>query len=148
MAGTDTIKVMRDIAPLEEASDYNVFGGKAGNLATLLKSNLPVPAGYAISIHAFDRLGKLKEDIRSETKYLLNASKLYAVRSSALEEDSLSASWAGQFESFLNVDFKDVVAKVEACHNSNKARTKAYASDKPETNKFDIAVVVLQLSLA
>lgn len=38
-----------------------------------------------------------------------------AVRSSATAEDSLSASWAGELESYLNVTKKDLIKSVKKC---------------------------------
>jgi phosphohistidine swiveling domain-containing protein len=59
----------------------------------------------------------LKESI-NQAIYDLSASErksLFAVRSSAGREDSRSSSWAGQFDSFLNVSADDVSDYVKRC---------------------------------
>lgn len=114
------------VQPLENmnASDVGIFGGKSANLAKLLQDNLPVPSGFVVGLGAFDENGKLAEQATQKITELTDSSKLYAVRSSALAEDAEGASWAGQFETFLNTSPAEVVAKVEECHNSAKAEPK------------------------
>lgn len=127
---------------LNEADASNV-GGKAANLAKLIQSGLPVPDGFAISLAAFEN-GKLTDSTVQQVKSLIDSNKLYAVRSSALAEDAEGASWAGQFETFLNTKPEDVLNKVEECHNSAKSRAKAYATDK-DIDDFNVAVVVQEM---
>ena len=93
---------------------------------------------------AFNDDGSLNDDAKQLINDTLKPDKLYAVRSSALAEDTEGASWAGQFETFLNTSTNDVITKVEECHNSAKSRAKAYAKDKG-TASFDIAVVVQEM---
>lgn len=133
---------MSDICLLRDALDVTRFGGKAANLAKMLQAGLSVPNGIAIGIEAFSESGKLSDpDVVSK---MLNKAKLYAIRSSALAEDAEGASWAGQFESFLNIKTEDAIGKIEECHNSAKNRAKAYASDKG-SEEFKIAVVVQEM---
>lgn len=66
-------------------------------------------------------------EAKDEITGSLNDVKLYAVRSSALAEDADDTSWAGQFETFLNVETADILTKIEQCHNSAKDRARAYA---------------------
>lgn len=135
---------MNKIEKLINATDVSMFGGKAANLAILLQNNLPVPDGIAVGVNAFDDSGKLLGECSAQICEKINSKKLYAVRSSALAEDAKGASWAGQFESFLNTKFDDVIEKVEQCHNSAKNRAKAYAQDKG-TQAFNVAVVVQEM---
>ncbi len=135
---------VRKLNEVDEA-DASLVGGKAANLAKLLKADLPVPDGIAVGLSAFDDNGLLDDDAKLQVQKELNPAKLYAVRSSALAEDAEGASWAGQFETFLNTQSGDVVAKIEECHNSAKQRAKAYAKDKVSNGQFDIAVVVQEM---
>ena len=130
---------------LVDATDRDSYGGKASNLAKLLVNGLPVPDGFVVGIGAFDDDGKLTEDAVKEIGDRINGSKLYAVRSSALAEDAGNASWAGQFETFLNTSPDDVVAKIEKCHNSSEDRARAYAKSQDESVDFHIAVVVQEM---
>ncbi len=126
-------------------ADMALVGGKAANLAKLLQANLPVPDGIAVGLSAFGDNGKLNEDAIQQVRQNLAPGKLYAVRSSALAEDAEGASWAGQFETYLDTKPEDVIAKIELCHNSAKSRAKAYAEDKAASTTFDIAVVVQEM---
>ncbi len=135
------------VCPLDKVGETDTasVGGKATNLAKLLQANLPVPNGVAVGLSAFDDNGKLNEDATQQVKQHLSQDKLYAVRSSALAEDAEGASWAGQFETYLDTKSEDVVSKIELCHNSAKNRAKAYAEDKAASKTFDIAVVVQEM---
>jgi len=133
------------VASLNDATDATSYGGKAANLGKLIQAGLPVPNGVAVGLDAFNGDGSLTDDAKQLIQQFLADGKLYAVRSSALAEDAEGASWAGQFETFLDTEANDVVAKVEECHNSAKARAKAYANEQSNSIQFDIAVVVQEM---
>lgn len=135
------------VVPLDSLrkADLSLFGGKAINLSQLIQAGIPVPSGFAISLEAFDSNGSLASDAVSELQKMLDEEKLYAVRSSAVAEDSEGASWAGQFDTFLNTSISDVAVKIEECHNSLKNRAKSYAEGKVEGNSFEIGVVVQEM---
>ena len=120
-------------------SDY--IGGKARNLAILTQKGFPIPFGFVISVEAFEK-GELKEKAIADIKELLEDEAFYAVRSSAMMEDSLNESWAGQFESFLNVKSTEVINKILECHNSKKERAISYANG---VDSFSIAVIVQKM---
>ncbi len=123
-----------------------LWAAKQLNLAKLIQAGLPVPNGIAVGLSAFDGDGKLNDDAVQQVKQHLLQDKLYAVRSSALAEDAEGASWAGQFETYLDTEPNDVITKIELCHSSTKSRAKAYAEDRLEVRAFDIAVVVQEWS--
>ncbi len=80
---------------------------------------------------------------------LLN-SKFVAVRSSATVEDSASAAWAGQLESYLNTTDKDLLVNVQKCWASLfTPRAIFYRFEKfgKETHlqKISVAVVVQKM---
>ncbi|HVZ12514.1 MAG TPA: PEP/pyruvate-binding domain-containing protein [Patescibacteria group bacterium] len=135
---------MTDIVLLKNATEVGTFGGKAVNLAKLLNAGLPVPNGFAVGLGAFGPDGKLfagaKEEISKLTK-----DQPYAVRSSATAEDAENSSWAGQFETFLNVKPSDLISNIEKCHASAKIRAKSYADQKGEKAVFQVAAVVQEM---
>ena len=69
-----------------------------------------------------------------------------AVRSSATTEDSRKASWAGQFDSYLNTDKSALIEKVHACWASLYApRAVFYRYKNPSTVDVSMAVVVQKM---
>jgi phosphohistidine swiveling domain-containing protein len=135
------------VRPFNEIKDADtqLVGGKAANLAKLVHANLPVPNGIAVGLTAFNSDGNLNDDAKQLIAEFLVEGKLYAVRSSALAEDAEGASWAGQFETFLDTTTEEVLVKIEECHSSTKSRAKAYAAEKFSNETFDIAVVVQEM---
>lgn len=136
---------MTNIQELKDAYDLASSGGKAVNLAKMLQKGLPVPRGFSVRLDAFDESDDLKDGLDDQILNLLDKTKKYAVRSSAIAEDSANASWAGQFESFLDVDPQDVPAKVVECHNSAKERAKAYAQNLADDSSFNVAVIIQEM---
>ena len=134
------------VVSLNEATDVSKFGGKAANLAILLQNKVLVPEGVVVAVTGFDSKGGLltscREHIQDWLKTQPKGTK-YAVRSSALNEDGQDQSWAGQFDTYLDVSTGSVVAKVEDCHNTIGARAKAYGGDK--NKDFKVAVIVQRM---
>ena len=117
------------VVSLRDVESVEQFGGKAFNLARMLMAGLPVPNGFAVGLSSFDKNGKLTNAAKTKIANFIK-SKLYAVRSSATAEDAAGASWAGQFESFLNVKPENIIKKIEECHVSAKERAKSYAKER------------------
>ncbi|RNL78836.1 PEP/pyruvate-binding domain-containing protein [Nocardioides marmorisolisilvae] len=90
------------LRPLEDAADPEAFGGKSAQLSEALRAGLPVPSGYALdwtSVNAF-----VSGDSSALTDVLAVADACpWAVRSSAIGEDSEDASFAGTHVSVLGV---------------------------------------------
>lgn len=119
--------------------DRKLMGGKAATLAKLSQKFI-IPDWIVVTPQAFiDCLTeKQKQAIQSEkklTKVTLKADikktisnavksfcddkkQLYAIRSSATEEDGEQSSFAGQLDSFLNVSTKDIPPKLLAVWQS------------------------------
>lgn len=92
---------------------------------------------------------KMPKDISGEIKKEfknLNA-EFVAVRSSATAEDSSSAAWAGQLDSFLNTTEKTLLANVQKCWASLfTPRAIFYRFEKGLHNsKISVAVVVQKM---
>ena len=111
------------IVPLAAASDVSRYGGKAANLARLMRSGAPVPDGVVIPNGAVDRGGVDAADVWSRLGF-----RIAIVRSSAVGEDSPDASFAGQLDSIPGVTtpdaLRDAIARVWASQRS--ARVLAY----------------------
>lgn len=127
-------------------------GGKGGSLARLIQSGFPVPEGFVILASAFsdDHLtpeawGEVQEHMGRLR--LGNGEHAFAVRSSALSEDSEEASFAGEFETRLNLysdeQIRDAIHEVYRSRHGEKVR--AYSQAIGMTAVHDVAVVVQRL---
>ena len=87
----------------------------------------------------------LTEEILSEFKKL--KTKYVAIRSSATSEDSKTASWAGELETYLNVKEKDIIKYVLKCWSSLfTPRAIFYRFEKKlHKTKVSVAVVVQKM---
>ena len=85
------------ILTLEQISDQAV-GGKAKGLAELTRLGLPVPPAFVIPAA---KINQHPDDL--ESHYHNIGGGLVAVRSSAIGEDGDESSFAGQYETLLNV---------------------------------------------
>lgn len=87
------------LVELREAHDARRFGGKAASLARALVAGLPTPDGWALPASRIDepRVARACEVIAAACTGPL------AVRSSAVGEDGVAMSFAGQFLTRLGV---------------------------------------------
>ena len=124
-------------------------GGKGRALAELCQAGIPVPNGFVLLTDSFDGDAlhpQAWEEARAALATLRaeQANAAFAVRSSALGEDSASASFAGEFESVLDVrDDEQVRAAIEAVRRSRHAgRVGAYSAAQGLGDAHEMAVVV------
>ncbi len=129
------------IISLSEIGDEAV-GGKAEGLARLIRLGLNVPPGFVIQ-HA--QPGQMPADLLRH--YHAIGGGLVAVRSSAIGEDSADASFAGQYETLLNVEGEQaLVEAIEHCLRSiQNVHATAYKSDKADAVAVEMAVVVQEM---
>ncbi len=148
---------MQSIWRLEElpAAEQAGAGGKAATLARLAQAGYPVPAAFVIMPAGLTNDVLTDEDwaqVRQAAEKLRNgspATKL-AVRSSALGEDSGDHSYAGAFESVLNVSGDESLRQaVEAVLQSSRGeRAAAYARAKGAAEQGQMAVLVQRMAPA
>lgn len=131
--------------------DIQMVGGKGASLGELTQAGFPVPQGFIITTAAFKAFHKNRLPT-AYIKELLDAfDKLktprVAVRSSAIAEDSSSASWAGLLESYLNITKDELVNAIEKCFESIDAkRAKTYAKQQEiPASKLLVAVIIQQM---
>ena len=126
--------------PLAQTAEASLLGGKAAALARLHGAGLPVPSYLVVTTsgarvalddatwqqlsHASDAKiaaaalastvlpSTMQAAIGAALVQMAPASTLFAVRSSAVDEDSGDNSFAGQLSSFLNVPVTEVAARV------------------------------------
>lgn len=141
------------ILPLRDATDAALAGGKAVNLAAIMRAGLPVPDGFVITTAAFHSRGAgdiipaaLAAEICAAFEKM--GRPLVAARSSATAEDLAGASMAGQYETFLNLSTAEALLDAVAnCWKSVRGeRVLSYLHEQgiaPES--VAMAVVVQQL---
>ncbi len=105
--------------------------------------------------HASERIQKLileaamPEDIKGEVMNAFSVlnTEFVAVRSSATAEDSASAAWAGQLDTYLNTTKEMLLEKVQECWASLfTPRAIFYRFEKGlQTDKISVAVVVQKM---
>lgn len=107
--------------PLHGELDESLFGGKAAQCARAIAAGLPVPPGVALSWNAVATL-----DDASLDRWLEGLGGLVAVRSSAVGEDSATASFAGQHATVLGVcdrnGLRTAIGEVVASGDTDSAR--------------------------
>ena len=117
------------IVPLALAHRLPGAGNKAARLGAMLSAGLPVPGGFAISTDAFDANAVLTpEASRILARFAAEfGGARMAVRSSGVNEDGADKSYAGVFESILNVSADKLVdAIIEVRASMATERTRAY----------------------
>jgi phosphohistidine swiveling domain-containing protein len=126
------------IVPLREAERLVNCGNKAYRLARLRGAGVPVPDGVVLTrdfLAAFasaDTQGRRKQLDRLWREV---GAERVAVRSSATAEDGAQHSFAGVFESVLNVEranLEDAIAQVTSSFTAD--RVKSYATESGEAN--------------
>lgn len=141
----DMIKSFKELTPELQS----LAGGKGCMLSKMFQSGYPVPDGFVILPSAFKE-NSLNEDAWNKIKHYLkeirndNESVLFAVRSSALSEDSAQASFAGEFETVLNVKTDEEIQRAiyEVFSSRESERVKAYSSVQGMDQSHQIAVVI------
>ena len=102
---------MKTVVSLAEAHDESLYGAKAVGLGDAMRAGLPVPPGIAVSGDMVDAVASGDEAAIAEVVELVRSlSTPLAVRSSAVDEDSADASFAGQHLTLLNVASVDGVS--------------------------------------
>jgi len=125
-------------------SSYNIseIGGKASALARVSKiSNaIYIPSWFVVGVE-----GASEQEI-SHALSNFEDDVLFAVRSSAVDEDGVNHSYAGQFESYLNITKPQVfeyIKKVQA--SAQNDRVKAYRHERGIKHDLPPAVLVQEM---
>jgi phosphohistidine swiveling domain-containing protein len=130
--------VTTEICTLTEITDASA-GGKAYGLARLLAMGLPVPPAFVLRNACADvfpdRLDQAYRDLGQEA---------VAVRSSALGEDGTDASFAGQYDTVLNVRGpEELRAAIQCCVASvSNEHARSYLQDQTGSDSATMNVVV------
>jgi phosphohistidine swiveling domain-containing protein len=150
---SDKVKTFRELT----ADQQPYAGGKGGALARMFQAGYPVPDGFLILPTAFvdDALAPdawIKVQAQLDRLRSADPSTAFAVRSSAMSEDSAQASFAGEFETVLNVrtdeEVRDAIRSVYHSRQSERVQAYSQARGMAPTapgGGHEIAVVVQRL---
>jgi pyruvate,water dikinase len=133
------------------AETRSFAGGKGGTLAQLVQAGYPVPKGFVILSTAFagdEITAEAWEQVQARLNRMRESGvSAFAVRSSALSEDSLQASFAGEFETVLDARSDEEIRQaIHAVRRSRfSARARAYSEVQKIDATHDMAVVVQQM---
>jgi pyruvate,water dikinase len=108
-------------------------GGKAYNLHILTQMGLPVPPAVAVHAAASMLTESERQDLREEIMrhHVVSKGNKFAVRSSGVGEDGAGSSFAGIFESYLDIDRDNVFEAVQRVWSSiDSARSAMYANER------------------
>ena len=136
------ISLIRDLQDVSMA-ERSLAGGKAASLGELIKEGVNIPAGFLITTEAY---GNMNDELAAEILAHFDelGSERVAVRLSAIAEDALTASWAGQLETSLNVNRDGVLKAVTNCWrsvNSEHARSYADQNNVPTSERRVAAII-------
>ena len=130
------------VVALRDAHRVRGAGNKAIRLAQLMSVGLPVPDGFVITDKVLARspagagggvVLEAGEQARVEGLWSELGAQQVAVRSSGLHEDGADQSYAGVFESRLNVSWEQLAASLEAVRDSlHSRRAGAYGGKRDE----------------
>ena len=142
------------------------IGSKAANLAELTGAGFPIPDGFVLRVNAFHRFCEanaglererpsspdsliIPSDVKSEIRLIaaqLGETPL-AVRSSASDEDLPDASYAGQYDTVLNVVGLDAIERaiVRCWISAFNDRVVAYRAQRGESGVPALAILIQPL---
>ena len=136
---------------LKDADEEARFGGKCVSLGFALRSDLPAPQGYALGVELVSAISHEDESaIATVLPLFSELAPAVAVRSSAVGEDSVAASFAGLHLTVLNVmDAEAMVTAIQQVHASAfTAEAIAYRAKMVVEGEPAIAVVIQQQILS
>jgi pyruvate,water dikinase len=137
------------LGPSPHPRDHAVLGRKAVSLHWLARHGVAVPAAVALPADVANRIVRrdsLAEELAAGAlRRWLDPARRYAVRSSADVEDGAEHSFAGQFETRLDLGAGDVLEAIRVVAAPDGERLRAYMAAMGETGVPRVAVVVQEM---
>jgi pyruvate,water dikinase len=122
-------------------TDASEVGGKAASLGELMASGVRVPPGVVLTVAAADLTSDDRSSLLRDSVAELGNGP-FAVRSSGIAEDGADHSYAGIYESILDVSAGDLSAATDrVVASANDSRAAAYGARR------DPMAVIVQLMI-
>jgi phosphohistidine swiveling domain-containing protein len=145
-------RIHAEILPLARAKDAGKFGTKAASLSRLTASGFPVPDAVVIPFSVYRRHHATPEAARAELTEaladIMRTGTRYCVRSSVNVEDGPEWSYAGQFETQLDLDSVEAVVDsiTHIWSTAPRSASGGYAALlQGQQDKIEVAVVVQEM---
>jgi len=138
------------LVDLSKASHPSLVGYKASQLCYLENYGFRVPRSKVCTFQAYQDYvkygGSVLANLKTELAQLIQPDTKYCIRSSANLEDERDHSFAGQFESFLNVGTLEEVtdAIVSIWESSTGERVSSYINSIGRTDEEIKMAVIIQ----
>jgi rhodanese-related sulfurtransferase/membrane protein insertase Oxa1/YidC/SpoIIIJ/phosphohistidine swiveling domain-containing protein len=136
------------VVPLEHAHIVPGCGNKAARLAHLIAAGLPVPGGFVVRSEAITvraRFGRFSDQTRAaiESAHRAMHCERVAVRSSGDNEDGTFKSYAGVFDSVLDVTAATLFEALDSVAESlSSQRVGAYTNGARESGAILVQAMV------
>lgn len=129
------------------AQELATFGGKGRHLAQLLEAGFLIPRTYVLRSRPEPLSSRELEEVRDDLRDLLreHPGHTWAVRSSVSKEDGSEHSFAGLFESFLDLATEEEIFEsvLGVLDSKNTERVRLYCEKAGiDTQDLRVAVVV------
>ncbi|HZC99802.1 MAG TPA: PEP/pyruvate-binding domain-containing protein [Actinomycetes bacterium] len=126
---------LAEAAGLDPSQARALLGTKAANLARLAGAGFPVPAGLVVTSAAEADWEQLCARLLRAAAELAEGGQRFAVRSSGTTEDLAGASFAGQYETILDVGLDELPEAVRhVLDSAASARVSAYRQRHSEAD--------------
>lgn len=142
---------MKTIERIGEIQNPESCGGKAWSLNELTRGKINVPSAIVLNKELYFEFSshpeneKILKDQINEHLAFFKSDKLM-VRSSAIGEDGVNHSFAGQLESYISPNkADDIVQKIIQCWNSAKAQRVKVYEEQNHVKLGGVGVVVQEL---
>ena len=137
-------KLPYGVIPMGYCEELEAAGNKALRLSQMKRAGLPVPGGVVLrseAIRDYGSMNPVEKDAFAAKVWRLAGSKPCAVRSSACGEDGADQSFAGVFESVLDVTAGKMRAALdEVVESFSSARAASYAGAAGDVDQANIVV--------
>lgn len=141
-----------------ETFDENKIGGKAKNLLKMYEHGLAIPKfliltqvtnpeyDVALTIDNLDGIYDFKDSLSVKIKFYFGDDYRLAVRSSAIAEDGMDNSFAGMFETKLNVvDELLEEAILDVMKSASSQRVKKYCEQQQSKKEIGLSIILQEM---
>lgn len=145
-------KKWKYVENITKRSNSKIIGKKAEGLRYLLKNDYKIPKTLVVNYIAFEEYHNnndgILQEVAKELEEIIDFDHCFSIRSSASVEDSIEHSFAGQFESYLNITaMEEILEKIELIWKSVESEmVSAYTNGVSRNNEnFDMAVIIQEM---